>query len=117
MPITVAAIDERLNKHGFIVPGLGDAGTASTRSRRPGDPAPALVTGASSGSAGPMPRASPHAGTRSCSSPAGRTAWTSSRAGPRTHGVEAASVAADLATEEGLAACRDAIDASPPSTS
>lgn len=26
VPITVAAIDERLNEHGFIVPGLGDAG-------------------------------------------------------------------------------------------
>jgi uracil phosphoribosyltransferase len=26
VPITVAAIDERLNKRGFIVPGLGDAG-------------------------------------------------------------------------------------------
>lgn len=26
VPVTVAAIDERLNEHGFIVPGLGDAG-------------------------------------------------------------------------------------------
>jgi uracil phosphoribosyltransferase len=24
--VTVAAVDERLNEHGFIVPGLGDAG-------------------------------------------------------------------------------------------
>jgi len=26
VPITVASIDERLNEHGYIVPGLGDAG-------------------------------------------------------------------------------------------
>jgi uracil phosphoribosyltransferase len=26
VPLTVAAVDERLNEHGFIVPGLGDAG-------------------------------------------------------------------------------------------
>jgi uracil phosphoribosyltransferase len=26
VPVTVAAVDERLNEHGFIVPGLGDAG-------------------------------------------------------------------------------------------
>ncbi|HEU4458140.1 MAG TPA: uracil phosphoribosyltransferase [Methylibium sp.] len=26
VPITVAAVDERLNEHGYIVPGLGDAG-------------------------------------------------------------------------------------------
>ncbi|WP_140628888.1 uracil phosphoribosyltransferase [Methylibium rhizosphaerae] len=26
VPITLAAIDERLNEHGYIVPGLGDAG-------------------------------------------------------------------------------------------
>jgi uracil phosphoribosyltransferase len=26
VPITLAAIDERLNDHGYIVPGLGDAG-------------------------------------------------------------------------------------------
>ena len=26
VPIYVAAIDERLNEHGYIVPGLGDAG-------------------------------------------------------------------------------------------
>jgi uracil phosphoribosyltransferase len=26
VPVTVAAIDERLNEHGYIVPGLGDAG-------------------------------------------------------------------------------------------
>ncbi len=26
MNIYVAAVDERLNEHGFIVPGLGDAG-------------------------------------------------------------------------------------------
>ena len=26
VPIWVAAVDERLNDHGYIVPGLGDAG-------------------------------------------------------------------------------------------
>jgi uracil phosphoribosyltransferase len=26
VPVTVAAIDERLDERGFIVPGLGDAG-------------------------------------------------------------------------------------------
>jgi uracil phosphoribosyltransferase len=26
VPVTLAAIDERLNEHGYIVPGLGDAG-------------------------------------------------------------------------------------------
>jgi uracil phosphoribosyltransferase len=26
VPIVTAAIDERLNDHGYIVPGLGDAG-------------------------------------------------------------------------------------------
>ena len=26
VPVTVAAIDERLNDHAYIVPGLGDAG-------------------------------------------------------------------------------------------
>jgi uracil phosphoribosyltransferase len=26
VPITLAAVDERLNEHGYIVPGLGDAG-------------------------------------------------------------------------------------------
>ena len=26
VPVYVAAIDEKLNEHGYIVPGLGDAG-------------------------------------------------------------------------------------------
>jgi uracil phosphoribosyltransferase len=26
VPIFVAAVDEKLNEHGYIVPGLGDAG-------------------------------------------------------------------------------------------
>ncbi|HET6691643.1 MAG TPA: uracil phosphoribosyltransferase [Miltoncostaeaceae bacterium] len=36
VPITVAAIDERLNKRGFIVPGLGDAGDRLYAESAPG---------------------------------------------------------------------------------
>jgi uracil phosphoribosyltransferase len=36
VPITVAAIDERLNKQGFIVPGLGDAGDRLYAESAPG---------------------------------------------------------------------------------